>query len=354
MKHLILLSEPIGGGEILDYVGQDYGKPTYTDMNNSFIEQLGMISGAKVLIILLLIFIAIAAIVKIFEIRSPLKGRGLTNEFNHLDAVRQRDAQILKANKFITDITKIVDKTPLVLNKASIEYWKYNLERADIRIPGGHRVMRPQELNAIIKFACVAITFVSLILAILISAPIGIMLIIATWALGSTIPMSVIRSIVKTKDNEVIEHFADLYLMLHYVLLASANTPISGILKSFDKTTNSEEMHKFVDCCIHYIDTYGEYEATRHIGKQYREVPEVSKLMRLIRQANEGGDVRAELMGFRTELLSAKRYAIERRMEKIVAQAKASFNLLVPVLIQAIISAMAIYLDDLSLVGSFM
>ena len=55
-------------------------------------------------------------------------------------------------------------------------------------------------------------------------------------------------------------------------------------------------MHRFVDCCIHYIDTYGEYEATKFITRQYREIPQVGKLMRLIRQANEGGDVRAELV----------------------------------------------------------
>ena len=350
----ILLSDTIGGGEILQYVGQDYGKPTYQSMNNTFINQLGMISGVKVLIVLLLLVIMVITIVRIFEIRSPLKGKAITNEFNHLEAVRKRDEQILRANKFINIITRIIEKSPLVLNKTTIEYWQYNLERADIRIPGGHRVMKPQELNALIKFTEVLVTILAIAIAILISAPIGLILIILTWTIGGTVPMTMIRSIVKTKDNEVIEHFADLYLMLHYVLLASANTPISGILKSFDKTTNSAEMHKFVDCCIHYIDTYGEYEATRHIGKQYREVPEVSKLMRLIRQANEGGDVRAELMGFRTELLSAKKYAIEKRMEKIVAQAKASFNLLVPVLIQAIISAMAIYLEDLSLIGSFM
>jgi hypothetical protein len=76
--------------------------------------------------------------------------------------------------------------------------------------------------------------------------------------------------------------------------------------------------------------------------------------MRLIRQANEGGDVRAELVGFRTELLEARKYAIQKRMEKLVMKAKASFNILVPILIQAVISAMAIYFEDLSLTSTFL
>ena len=142
--------------------------------------------------------------------------------------------------------------------------------------------------------------------------------------------------------------------MIHYVLLASAGTPISGIMKSFDKTTNSDEMHRFIDVCIHNIDTYGEYEGTRHIGRHYREIPQVGKLMRLIRQANEGGDVRAELVGFRDELLAAKKHTIRKRMEKVIMQAKMSFNILLPILFQAIASAAAIYLEDLSMTGSFL
>lgn len=94
-------------------------------------------------------------------------------------------------------------------------------------------------------------------------------------------------------------------------------------MKSYQKTTDSEEMKHFVDVCVHYIDTYGEYDATRHIAKAYREIPEVAKLMRLIRQANEGGDVKAELIGFRNELLNARRHAIENRMNKLIDMGRA-------------------------------
>ena len=74
--------------------------------------------------------------------------------------------------------------------------------------------------------------------------------------------------------------------------------------------------------------------------------------MRLIRQTNEGGDIEAELMGFRTELLAASRYALEKRMEKLIAKAKASFNLLMPILFQAVLSAMSIYISDMGLIGT--
>lgn len=40
--------------------------------------------------------------------------------------------------------------------------------------------------------------------------------------------------------------------------------------------------------------------------------------MRLIRQANDGGDIKAELIGFRNELLNARRHTIEKKMNKLI------------------------------------
>lgn len=345
----------IGGGEVLKYVGQDYKyKHEYLYMDEAFMNNLATMSTVRIAVILLLVVLAIIITLKILEIRNPLRGRAMVNELDYLDKIRKRDENIIKANKTIGIITKIVEMSPFALSKSYIDYWKYNLERANVRIPGGFRVMKPQEFNAIVKACEAASLLLSLLLCAFVSIPLGAMLAIATVFIGETMPMQTVRQSVKAKDAEIVENFADFYLMIHYVLLASAGTPIAGIMKSFDKTTDSEEMHRFIDVCLHNIDTFGEYEATRHITKQYREIPQVGKLMRLIRQANEGGDVRAELVGFRDELLSAKKYVIRRRMEKLVAQAKASFNILTPILIQAIISAMAIYVEDLSLAGSFM
>lgn len=349
--HKIILT--VGGGEVLQYMGGESNKTEYINMDNDIIKQFGMLPLVRIVIMILLLVLALIIVLKIMEVRSPFRGKALTAELEHLDRVKKRDEAILRANKTITSLTKIIENSPFNLDKSSVDYWEYNLERANIRIPGGYRVIKPQEFNAIIKSIEGALLLMAILITIFLSAPFGVVMGIVVLILASSVPMMYVRSIVKEKDNEVIENFADFYLMIHYVLLASSSTPISGIMKSYDKTTSSEEMHRFVDCCIHYIDTYGEYEATRFISKQYREIPEVGKLMRLIRQANDGGDVRAELMGFRNELLAAKKYAIQKRMEKVVFKAKASFNILTPILIQAVISAMAIYFDDLSLTSSF-
>lgn len=340
-----------GGGEILDYMGSG-GTSQNSQLDSSVLRQFAMLPWVRTAIVILLIVIALLIIMKILAVKNPLRGRALSHELNHLDKVKKHDESIIRANKTLNLLTKIIERTPLAMDKSSIEYWQYNLSRANVRVPGGMRVIKPIEFNAVVKTVGVLVAIVALIITLLINAPAGVMLFIMDVVFASTLPMMMIRNIVKQKDMEIVENFANFYLMLHYVLLASAGTPIIDILKSYDKTTESEEMHRFIDVCVHYIDTYGEYNATRYIAKQYREISQVGKLMRLIRQANEGGDIRAELIGFRNELLQAKVYAMEQRRDKLIARARASFNILMPILVQAIASAAAIYMDDLSIAGS--
>ena len=342
-----------GGGDVLQYIGEN-NKGKLEWMNNTFIKQLETMPYLKVAIVVLIAIAVALIIIKLLEIKSPFKGRTIVNELRYLDKVREHDKSILQANNFINSVTKIVEHSPFSLNKTYIDYWTYNLTRANVRIPGGSRIMKPQEFNACIKSAELIFIIIDILIILFFNAPLGTILLFSTILFASTMPMTYIRQLVKTKDSEIIENFADFYLMIHYVLLASAGTPIANIMKSFDKTTSSEEMHRFVDSCVFNIDTYGEYEATRHIASEYREIAQVGKLMRLIRQANEGGDVRSELMGFRQELLNAKKYEMEKRMNKMIMKAQFSFNILVPILIQAVISAMAIYLKDLGIASSFM
>lgn len=339
-----------GGGEILQQGGQNI--PKADNINDALIQQLSMLPIAQVLVAFLLVILAIILIFRIKEIKTPFKGKGINSTLNRMEIIRRRDEKIIKQNKMIASVTKLIEKSPFKLAKSNEDYLQYNLDRAGIKIPGGARLFRAKEFNAIIKSAIIILSVIGVFVTILINSLAGILLIVSSLLLGNTLPMMYLRTIVKAKDDEIKLNFSDFYLMLHYVLIASANTPLEGIMKSYAKTTSSEEMIKLVDTCVHYIDTYGEYGATRYIARQYREIPEIGKLMRLIRQANDGGDVKAELIGFRQELLNAKKYEIEKRMSKLIARARASFNLLLPVLVQAVISAMAIYISDLGIATS--
>lgn len=344
----------IGGGEILDYMNGDVGSQGYQNMNNDLINQLNMLGPVKIIIILLLLFLVFLIVLKLLNMKSPFKGRAIVNELDHMEEVRRRDAQIIRMNKTLGDLTKIIEHSPFAVEKNKIDYLNYNLTRANIRIPGKIRVMKAEEYNAVLKTCQIMLCALGIVLGLLVNMMLGAVIIIAAIMLLGTLPLMYIRSLVRSKDDEIIENFSDFYLMIHYVLIARANTPLSGIMKSYDKTTNSEEMHRFVDVCVTNIDTYGEYEGPMKIAEKYKEIPQVGKLMRLIRQANEGADVASELKGFRQELIDAKQYALQRRGDKIIARAQASFNILMPILFQAIVSAAAIYFKDISVAGTLM
>lgn len=348
------LGNGVGGGEILQYWGNsaDYNfNSPY--LNNDLIRLYNILPFVKLLIILLLIFLMVRVIMSFFNIKTFKKGKGIINEIDYINKVKKRDASILRYNKLIAYVTNLVEHSPFKVNKTNKEYLEYNLSRANVRIPGGSRVYKAEEFHAMVIIISGCICALGAILTLLANYVLGITLIVFTIIMASMMPLMFLRQIVKAKDIEIKENFSDFYLMLHYVLIARSKTHLTSIMRSYAKTTDSNEMKTLVDTCTHYMDTYGEYEGTRYISREYREIPVMNKLMRLIRQSLSGGDVEAELIGFRQEILSDKKYTIERRTDKLINRAKASFNLLLPILFQAIISAMSIYFSDMGLISTF-
>ena len=116
--HNILLT--VGGGEVLQYIGNDTSsKKDYTAMDNSIIKQLGLLSNVKILIMILLIVIAILVILKIMEVRSPFRGKAITSELSNLDKIKKHDDNVIRANKTIASLTKIIENSPFNLDKSS-------------------------------------------------------------------------------------------------------------------------------------------------------------------------------------------------------------------------------------------
>ena len=349
---ILLSSDTVGGGKVLEVIGND-SPDVFSRMDTELMQQFEAIGSVKLLIAFLIVFIMMFLLLKALRIKSIFRGRGIKNELEYMKKVRKYEARILRANRLLKQITIAVEATPLCLNKTLTDYWQYNLNRAGIKIPGKTRIIKAEEFNAIIQVATFMLCVVGLISSIFANLGLGLLTIGITIFLSSTIPMRFLRTMVESKDTEIRENFADYYLMIHYVLLEHSGTPLASIMKQYAKTTESTEMQRLVDTCVHYMDTYGEYEGTRYISAEYRELNEIGKLMRLIRQCNDGGEVEAELFNFRQEVLADKKYTLTRRKEKIIAKAKASFYILGPILVQAVISAMGIYLADMN-IGSFL
>lgn len=342
----------LGGGEILPYIGRDNHKGTqYFDWD--LVRTFSSLPLIKVLICLLLIIILVLIILRLFNIKTIFKGKGIMSEIDNMKRLKSRDQFILTCNKWLKRMVNVIKRTPFNVPHSSREYMAYNLKRADVKVPGGFRNISPDEFNAIIKFAAFGGIILGVLAAIFISLFIGVAIIIGVIVLQGTLPNIIIRSIVRERDRDIIEHFADFYLMLHYVLLIGGSTPLDKLMRSYAKTTDSAEMVRFVDNCVGHIDTNGEYNATSLIIKDYREIAEVGKLMRLIKQMYDGADIKQELIGFRDELMKERRYRLEQKVNMLIKKARRSFNVLMIILIQAILSAMALYLPDLTQMSMF-
>lgn len=339
------MSYSLGGGEILKYFN--------SDASSNFKYNKTAIFAAfpifKLIIYVLLLIIMVMALAKIFHIKSPLTKRGVLSEVDNIKQVRHRDRFIIRSNKFISSITNFIESSPLALSKTSRDYWQYNINRLGIRVPGGYRNLKALEFHALIQLLSLVLVAFGILIILFVNLTVGILWIVFTVVMTNTMPMIIVRNLVKDKDLEIKLGFTDFYLMIHYVILSGMNTSLSSVIKSYDKTTSSTEMHRLVDVCVHYIDTYGEYKATKYIAQEYKEIAEVNKLMRLIRQANEGGSVKEELDGFRNELINQQKFNREKAMKQIIKKAELSFYLLAPVLVQAVLSATAIYFPDLGL-----
>lgn len=335
----------LGGGEILQYIGNNQGRSVWY-VDYSLEKQFMYMEAVKGIITALILFSLLMIILKAFNIKYLRQGKGIRLEIQNINDIRSRDTRIMRQTLRLKRLVEFWEKTPMRMNKLKKEYLDYNLARAGINGPNG-RTLRAEEYNAMIQTVQLVGVIAGLVLMIVHSLIIGMAVAIASVLISSSVPTRVIRFTVMAKDDEIKANFSDMYLMIHYTLISGARTPLDRVLRSFARTTESKEMKRFVTNCCSRIDTYGEYGATQYIIKDYREIPEVTKLMRLIRQLREGADIEEELLAFRKELITERRLALEKHGTVLIAKARRSMLIVWVILFQAIISALAIYLPDL-------
>ena len=345
---LILLSNSYGG-EALGYLGGGKEQFKYEWFNHGVIDLLNNYLVIKVFVVILLLVLAFMIVKNLLGIRSIFTAKSVVDDVGNFNRIRDRDARILKTNKIIRLITRLVMNRGIRVGVGYKDYIAYNLERANVRIPGRSRCYTPDEFNSIKVIGICLIVALGILLTLFVSPVIGVLIMLIGGITVNAMPMMIIRQIVVARDNEIREDFPDLYLMIHYEIVSGGNTPLERSFRSYKRVTKSVEMLKFVDRAIELFETYGEIEATNEIAKYYREIPEVTRLMRLINQLHTGGNVQQEFIGFREQILKDKKYRLEEKMNKLVGRARMSFKLAYIILIQAIISAMALFMPRLDL-----
>lgn len=310
----------MGNGEILFWLNLKSNFTKWIDW--SLLVQFVAIPYIKVIISALLLILGFMLYLRIYNITGIVGYTGIRRQIQGIKSQRSRDANILRGNKALERLTTLVESSPFRLVPDMIDYYDYNLRRANWRSLGGYKVLKGVELNALMVF----IVFLSVLISIPIglitqNAFVGVLIISVAAVICYVLVPQYLRGVVQASDKEIKKRFLDLYLILHYTLLEGGKTPLARLLESYDRSITNKTMKRFVKDCISHMDTVGEYNATKLIADDYREVEEVQKLMRLIRQFNEGGEVKEDLKGFRAELLFKRESELKATTDRLVEKA---------------------------------
>ena len=345
----------VGGVEALDFFSKFTNETEWTYMDGELIKHFQNLGLYKLLIVALILTICIILMLKLLGIRTITQDAGVRAEIDNVKTLRKTEKSIIARQKSLNRLKGIVAALGLNPGQVYADYMNYNLKRAGIMAPAGDRALDAFEFNALVKAGIACTTVVCLFVMLFLNLTLGFLLLLLALVMWNTIPNMYVRSLAMEKDTIINNNFFDFYQEIHYILINGGNASISKRIRSYQKgVRNNPEMVRFADTCADYIDIYGEAEGSTYIAKEYREIPDVTKLMRLIKQFNDGGDIKQDLIGFRDKLLLEKQMRMEDEQKKLVTKARLSFNILMIVLVQAILSAMAIYLPDLTNVGSFL
>lgn len=336
-----------GGGDILKYMGNSDSKMALDEMNIQEIIKFAIIPLMKYIVIGLLIVIAVMLLMRIMKFTVVRKGRGAEKQLKNIEKIRRKEKQIISINTAINKITDYVEHSPFRLSSAEAKELQYKMHRADIKSIDGRSLMSAQTYNALKVAVKAVLIIVGIFLILTVNITFGAVLVLMAVTITNAVTDIYIKALVDSKDLEIKENFTGFYLMIHYVLMRNPNAPLLNIIQSYDKTTDSKEMHKLVDICVHNFNTYGEYTGSTYVAEEYKGVNEVVKLMRLVRQAGSGGDIRSELDGFKRELINEEAYRADIKKNKALALADRAKIIIMILLVQGVISAASIYLQDI-------
>lgn len=306
----------------------------------------------KAIAIALVLFISAYILNYAAGIKVQHRLQAVRNQIDNLKSVQRADARKLRQEKWMRRRTNFILLTPFRLSKDAEEELNYSLERLGVRVKYSESIMKANQFNGIYKTYMILSMIFSLIILVFFSSIFGLALLVASLILWSTVPNVYINSKVKLIDEEIANKFTNLYTMVYFSIINKTGEPLEKILKSFSFTTDSEEMQKFVDNCINEIETFGELEALDILRAKYSSVAQVDKMLRLMKQFHNGGDVLEEMHGFSNELLELQEYAIQKKTERIIEIGQASFNVLMVILFIALASAVGTFFPQLMSVKS--
>ena len=332
-----------------NYVKVDsYGSQIDSSMNENLISQYQSVEIIAFMAIALILVSVVLLMMRRYRVRSLTGGMAIYREFKNIKKVRKDEKRIIRFNEMLNILVNIISRTPFALTSRKEEYLEYNLRRIGLKSIDGETDLTPKQFNAMIQSAGIVAYAVSVIIAILFNAAIGVFLLFASVLAVNVLPGLIISGAVTAKDDELRKYFFDLYLKIHNILYEDGKTPLAKVISAYAKECGSDEVKYLADICDYNFSTYGEYAGAARVAEVYREMPEVRRLMNIIQEVNSGADVKLELDGFKKELFDKRFYEIEQIGKKRVERGNTAITVVVMIILgQIAISSFLIYFKDM-------
>ena len=144
-------------------------------------------------------------------------------------------------------------------------------------------------------------------------------------------------------SKDIDKDFYGFYLLVYHSMLEGGN--VESLIRMYNHRAKGG-MELFTTQFLYYIGTYGDTVGCDKLGAIFTH-PYLSRFITMYRGFVRGADVRSDAIGFEQQLADAEERRIEDFALKLEEKAHIAFYVLMPVLIQAIISAMGIFLSDI-------
>lgn len=315
-------------------------------MNDSLIKLYASVPYLTVIICLLIFTILALLLLRIYGLGNGITYKAIDRELENFNRMKKRDRSLIWRRKVVTKLINRVESIGLGMGTAKAEYMSYNLKRAGIMASGGQKIMEPQEYNALIRLSQ-GICLIFGLLVMLNNSILGVGIILVGCALIGKIPEYLIRQTVIRKDAEIKKGFFKFYGDIHYNIIRNSPTALKTTVRNYAKMELSPAMEEFVNNIADLFDLYGEFEGSKYVALEYREIPDVGKLMRLIQQYYDGADVENDMKGFRQTLMLAKQMEMDRQGEKVEAFCRKALIIVLIILVQLVISTLLNTMPDL-------
>ena len=332
--------EMVGGGEILNLFGTR--EVIYGLSETAYNLKL----NAPKAIIFLTACLMLAMVYGLIEIFGIFSSAALADMNTAVEISLSVDKKQWRVRKFLNLMVDIQSRGILKLDEYKAADLNFNIRRLGWEIRGV--AITAEMYNGLKIFSSLILIILGVFGSLVTFTPIPI--VIAAFLVVTIASMdTMIDRRVQALDAEISSNFLELYLVLYHTMVADGGASLASLLKVYRNTANGE-MKIVTEKIIYAFETYGEATGCDKLTDSFRH-EYVTRLMRLIKGYVQGADVRDDLKGFRTLLTENKEREIEHESEKLQMKARMSFYILMPVLVQAVVSAMAIYFGDIAQVG---